>query len=51
MNIGEYSAKKSIFSQANKKNCEKISPYFSLSEVAIVRNCTFLGINCNNLQI
>ena len=31
--IGEYSAKKIYFFPGQRKNCEKISPYFSLSEV------------------
>jgi len=34
--IGEYSAKKIIFSQTSEKIVKKISPYFSLSEV---ENC------------
>ena len=30
--IGEYSAKKIYFFPGWRKNCEKVSPYFSLSE-------------------
>ena len=36
INIGEYSAKKIYFFPSRQKNCEKISPYFLLSEV---ENC------------
>ena len=36
MSIGEYSARKNLFFPSQQKNCEKISPYFSLSEV---ENC------------
>ena len=34
--IGEYSARKIHFFPGQRKNCEKISPYFSLKEV---ENC------------
>ena len=36
LSIGEYSARKIYFFPGQQKNCEKISPYFSLSEV---ENC------------
>ena len=33
MSIGEYSATKFYFFPGWRKNCEKVSPYFSLSEM------------------
>ena len=47
MNIGEYSAKKSISSQA----IEKISPYFSLSEGENFSKLHFFGKNCQDFSI
>ena len=49
--IGEYSAKKLIFFPCRRKNCEKLSPYFSLSEVKNFLKLLFFGKNCKNLQI
>ena len=34
--IGEYSARKIYFFPSHRKNCEKVSQYFSLSQV---KNC------------
>ena len=41
--IGEYSAKKIYFFPGQQKNCEKISPYFSLSEVENFSKLHFFG--------
>ena len=46
--IGEYSAKKIYFFPGQRKNCEKISPYFSLSEVENCPNCTLMGKKCHD---
>jgi len=41
--------KKSIFSPANEKNCEKISPYFSLLEVENCPQLHFFGKKLSRL--
>ena len=43
--IGEYSATK-FFSPVQRKNCEKISPYFSLLGVENCPKLHFFGKNC-----
>lgn len=44
--IGEYSARKIYFFPNQQKNCEKISHYFSLSEIENCPKLHFLGKNC-----
>ena len=41
--IGEYSAKKLYFFPSRRKNCEKVSPYFSFSEVENFSKLPFFG--------
>ena len=47
--IGEYSAKKIYFFPGQRKNCEKISPYFSLSEVENCPKLHFFGKKLSRL--
>ena len=47
--IGEYSAKKIYFFPGQRKNCEKISPYFSLSEVENFSKLHFFGEKLSRL--
>ena len=48
--IGKYSAQKNYFSPVGWKNCEKVSPYFSLSGVEKCLNLLFWGKNCQDLN-
>ena len=47
--IGEYSAKKIYFFPGQRKTCEKISPYFWLSEVENCSKLHFLGKKLSKL--
>ena len=47
--IGEYSAKKLYFFPSRRKNCEKVSPYFSFSEVENFSKLHFLGQKLSRL--
>ena len=47
--IGEYSAKKSIFSPAGEKIVKKISPYILLSEVENCPKLHFVGDKLSRL--
>ena len=48
--IGEYSAKKFYSFPTGQKNCEKVSPYFSLSGVEKCPNLHFFGKNCQGIH-
>ena len=48
LGIGEYSARKIYFFPGQQKNCEKISPYVSLSEVENCPKLQFLENNCQD---
>ena len=48
MLIGEYSAKNFDFFPSQRKNCEKVSPYFSLSEMEYFKIALFWGKNCQD---
>ena len=47
--IGEYSAEKNYFFPSWQKNCEKLSPYFSLSEVENFSKLHFFGKKLSRL--
>ena len=49
--IGEYSATKIYFFPGQRKNCEKISPYFLLSEVENCPKLHFFGNKLSRLAL
>ena len=49
--IGEYSATKIHFFPQRQKNCEKVSPYFSLSGVEKFPNLHFFGKKFSRLAL
>ena len=48
--VAKISVQKSVSVPGWRKNCEKISPYFQLSEVENCPKLHFFGKNCQNLH-
>ena len=49
--IAEYSAKKIYFFPSRRKNCEKVSPYLSLSEVENFSKVHYFGKKLSRLAV